>query len=51
MKKTNHQKEHPEIDNIKNVCEVSPDIKSTEAVCDKVNKPNTPDSKQKKLKP
>jgi hypothetical protein len=34
MKKTN---EHPEITEIKNICDVSPKTKLTKGVCDKLN--------------
>jgi hypothetical protein len=32
----NKNKEHPEIKNIKNICETSPDTEETQDVCDRV---------------
>ena len=37
--------EHPEINDIKNICDISPDAPNTGKVCNKVNKHK--DSKQK----
>lgn len=31
-------KDHPEVSNIKNICDITPDAKSTRDVCSKVNK-------------
>jgi len=36
MKNSHDNKEHPEIKNIKNICEVSPGTKNTKNVCDKI---------------
>jgi hypothetical protein len=44
------QKDHPEISDIKNICEVSPHTKSTSDVCDKLQNDHphkTPNKKQK----
>jgi hypothetical protein len=37
MKKTS-KKEHPEIKDIKNVCEITPKSKNTKNICEKINK-------------
>ncbi|MCL5271854.1 MAG: hypothetical protein M1486_00750 [Gammaproteobacteria bacterium] len=36
----NRNEDHPEIENIKNICDISPDTKETKDVCEKVNKEN-----------
>ena len=46
MKKIN---EHPEVDDIKHICEISPKTKITTDVCDKVNNEKTVASKPKNL--
>ena len=53
MKKNNGQKEHPEIIDIKNICDISPDTKTTKDVCEKVNNEdnNKPKSKHHNKKP
>lgn len=45
MKKNN---EHPEVTDVKNICEVSPRTKNTKTVCDKVNDQKTIASNPKK---
>lgn len=45
MNKTN---EHPEIRDIKNICETSPKTKMTKGVCDKVNGEKTLSTNSKK---
>lgn len=36
----NRNEEHPEIEDIKNICGITPDTKETKDVCEKVNKEN-----------
>lgn len=38
MKKDTMKKDHPEVQDIKNICDVSADSKSTKSVCDKIKK-------------
>lgn len=45
MKKTN---EHPEVADIKHICDISPKTKITTGVCDKVNNEKTQVSNLKK---
>jgi hypothetical protein len=47
MKRTT---EHPEVENMKNICDVSPKTKMTKDVCDRVQKKNPPHSKNHKNK-
>ena len=44
MKKNNVEKDHPEVANIKNICDVSPNTKITRDVCKKIIK-NPADNK------
>ncbi|KTC84082.1 hypothetical protein [Legionella brunensis] len=37
MNKNDKQKDHPEITDIKHICDISPDTKDTEGVCEKVS--------------
>ncbi len=37
MKNNPDNKEHPEVKDIKNICDVSPATKDTKNVCDKIN--------------
>lgn len=50
MKKNNKPKDHPEIENIKNICKVSPNTKNTKDICEKINKEKMNTPKQKKEK-
>ena len=49
MKQDNKPKEHPEVTDIKTICDVAPKTKITKDVCDKVNnaKPNVPSNQNK----
>ncbi len=47
MDHDNKPKEHPEVVDIKNICDVSPKTKTTKGVCDKVNKAKTGNKKAK----
>lgn len=47
MDHTNQPKEHPEVTDIKNICDVSRKTKTTKGVCDKVNKAKTTPSNKK----
>lgn len=38
MEKDKKQKDHPEITDIKHICEISPKTKTTKGVCDEVSK-------------
>lgn len=40
MNKDKRHMEHPEIEDIKNICEVSPKTKITEGVCNKISHSN-----------
>ena len=44
--KKEFQKEHPEISDLKNICDISPHTKGTSSVCDKLQN----DKKQKSRK-
>lgn len=46
MKKTT---EHPEVTDIKNICDISPKTKATKSVCDKVNNEKIKQTGSKKL--
>lgn len=49
MQQDKKPKEHPEVADINNICDVSPKTKTTKEVCDKVNKAKTsPPSKKRK---
>ncbi|CZG38375.1 TPA: hypothetical protein KKW30_000739 [Legionella pneumophila] len=37
MKKNNKQKDHPEVKEIENICDISPKTKITKDVCEQVN--------------
>ena len=55
MKKDNEQKEHPEVADIKNICDVAPKTKITKDVCEKINnekidEPNQTKTKQDEVK-
>lgn len=47
MKSNNPQNEHPEVKDIENICDVSPDSTITKDVCDKVKKSSQQDSNKK----
>lgn len=47
MKKNGKQKDHPEIIDIKNICDITPETSITKDVCEKVNKAKINGSKAK----
>ncbi len=48
MKRNNQKKEHPEIKEIKNICDVSPESKGAKTVCNKIKTDKSTHSSQKK---
>lgn len=43
--KKNQPKEHPEVKDIKNICEITPKNPQTKNICEKVNKENLTNKK------
>lgn len=45
----NKKNEHPEVKDIKNICDVSPDTKDTKDVCDKIKHPDQKNTNKKSI--
>jgi len=48
MKIDDQKKEHPEVANTKNICDIAPKTKDTKDVCEKINSAKKPPSKKPK---
>ncbi|BCA95867.1 hypothetical protein TUM19329_22280 [Legionella antarctica] len=48
MDSQNKDKEHPEIEDMKNICDISPNLRETKDVCDKLKKEGSTENSGKK---